>query len=197
MAYVNRKDKEIGLKFFYFGAPRSGRSESLRSLFRHTSPQIRSDLFMLQEEEHNPAFDFLPLTLKEPAVSGYRINVRLFTLPNECYRDTYDVILQGVDGYVHVINSALDALLANIDNLRATAAILDDCGHAPEDTPQVFQYNKRDAEDAVPLDILRNNCNPHQHPDRESIATRDIGTLECLHDLTRLVLAKMLNTETL
>ena len=152
---------------------------------------------MLQADEHNPAFDFLPLTLKEPEVSGYRVKVHLFTLPNECYHDTYDVILQGLDGYVHVIDSSLDALLANIDTLRATATILDEYGHAPEDTPQVFQYNKRDTEDAVPLDILRNNCNPHQHPDRETIATRDIGTLECLHDLTRLVLAKTLNTETL
>ena len=197
MAYVNRKDKEIGLKFFYFGAPHSGRSESLRSLFRHTSPQIRSDLFILQADDHNPAFDFLPLTLKEPTVSGYRVKLHLFTLPSDCYRDTYDVVLQGLDGYVQVIDSSLDALLANIDTLRTTASILDEYGHAPEDTPQVFQYNKRDAEDAVPLDILRNNCNPQQYPDREAIATRDIGTLECLHDLTQQVLAKMLNTETL
>ncbi|MDE3269165.1 MAG: hypothetical protein OYH77_02660 [Pseudomonadota bacterium] len=197
MAYVNRKDKEIGLKFFYFGANRSGRSESLRSLFRHTSPQISSDLFMLEAEAYNPAFDFLPLSLKEPTVAGFRINVHLFTLPSECYRDTYDVVLQGLDGYVHVIDSSLDSLLANIDALRTTAALLDECGHAPEDAPQVFQYNKRDAEDAVALDILRSHCNPQRFPEHESIATRDIGTLECLHDLTRLVLAKMLNTATL
>ena len=194
MAFYSRQDKEIGLKIFYFGAPRAGKSENLRSLYQQTSQQIKSDLFALQQDTRiNPIFDFLPLTLKEPSLAGHRINLHLFTLPSMRYRDSFDLLLQGIDGYVCVIDSSLSSLLANIDSQREVTALLEDCGYIPEETPQVYQYNKRDAEDVVPIEILRETCNKHNYPDKEAIAARGIGTLECLNSLTQQVLQKMLN----
>ena len=60
--------------------------------------------------------------------------------------------------------------------------------------PQVYQYNRRDALQPVAVDVLNTTFNPRSYPHYEAIAPRSIGTLDCLHKLAELVVAKMLNS---
>ena len=47
--------------------------------------------------------------------------------------------------------------------------------------PMVFQFNKRDLRNAMPLDELQRELNPNRFPAFESIATRGVGTMEAFH----------------
>jgi signal recognition particle receptor subunit beta len=47
--------------------------------------------------------------------------------------------------------------------------------------PMVMQFNKRDLPNAMPLDELHRELNPHGFPTFESIATRGVGTIEAFH----------------
>lgn len=193
MAICNFDKKEIHCKIFYFGTAGAGKTENLRALYRSTAPQLKTDLFELEiDQRPNPLFDFLPLKLG--AINGYQVRLHAFTLPPSYFDATYDILLKGIDGFVYVINSELAALPHNSETLRDTFALLENSGYIVEDLPQVYQYNRRDAVWPVALDVLHTTFNPRAYPHYEAIATRSIGTLECLHKLAELVVAKMLNS---
>ncbi len=193
MAICNFDDKEIHCKVFYFGTAGAGKTENLRSLYRSTAPQLKTDLFELEaDEQPNPLFDFLPLKLG--AIDGYQVRLHAFVLPPPYFAATFDILLKGLDGFVYVVDSELIALPHNHASLCATFALLEDNGYVVEDLPQVYQYNRRDARQPVALDVLHATFNPRAHPHYEAIAVRGIGTLECLHKLAELIVAKMLSS---
>jgi len=193
MAVCNFDKKEIHCKVFYFGTAGAGKTENLRSLYRSTSPQLKTDLFELEaDKQPNPLFDFLPLKLGE--INGYQVRLHIFTLPPPYFAETYDVLLKGLDGFVYVVDSELTALPFNHTTMHDTFALLENSGFIVEDLPQVYQYNRRDALQPVAIEVLHATFNPRAHPHHEAIAPRGIGTLACLHQLAELVVAKMLNS---
>ena len=193
MAVCNFDKKEIHCKIFYFGNTGAGKTENLRALYRSTAPQLRNDMFTLEADARpNPLFDFLPL--KIGAINGYQVRLHVFTLPPLYFADTFDILLNGLDGFVFVVDSEFTSLPHNSITLRDTFTLLESSGYVVEDLPQVYQYNRRDAAKPVAVDILNTTFNPRAHPHYEAIAVRGIGTLECLHKLAELVVAKMLNS---
>jgi hypothetical protein len=54
--------------------------------------------------------------------------------------------------------------------------------------PLVFQYNKRDLPNILPVDVLRRDLNRWDRPDFEAIANKGIGVLETFKEITRQVL---------
>ncbi len=193
MAICNFDKKEIHCKVFYFGTAGAGKTENLRALYRSTSPQLKTDLFELEADSRpNPLFDFLPLKLG--AVNGYQVRLHAFTLPPPYFAETYDILLKGLDGFVYVIDSELTALPINHAAMQDTFTLLEDSGFVVEDLPQVYQYNHRDADQPVAIDVLHATFNPRARPYHEAIAPRGIGTLACLHQLAELVVAKMLDS---
>ena len=193
MAICNFDKKEIHCKIFYFGIAGAGKTENLRALYRATAPQMKSDMFELEADKRpNPLFDFLPLKLG--AINGYQVRLHAFTLPPPYFAEAFDILLKGVDGFVFVIDSELTALPHNTAAWQQTLAMLEGSGYIVEDLPQVYQYNRRDALQPVAIEILQETFNPRAHPHYEAIARRGIGTLECLHKLAQLVVAKMLNS---
>lgn len=192
MAICNFDNKEINCKVFYFGGALVGKTESLRALYRKTSSQIQSGLFELEAETAiNPLFDFLPLKLG--IINGYHVRIHAFTLPGDLYPDVIDIMLKGIDGFVFVVDSTIDALLPNIDALQTLHQRLHDCGYVVEDLPHVFQYNKRDLKNIIDVDILHDTFNPRNCPDQQTIASRGIGVVEGLQQLAQVIVTKMLN----
>jgi hypothetical protein len=57
----------------------------------------------------------------------------------------------------------------------------------PEDIPLVFQYNKRDLPNALPLEIINERMNPRAHPYYEAVAVKGTGVEETLKGVTKLV----------
>jgi len=101
------------------------------------------------------------------------------------------VILKGVDGFVFVADSRVEAMADNVEGMSAARRILAAQGYNVSDMPRVIQYNKRDLGDVLPLELLRQELNPGQLPDQKAVASQSIGTMETLQAMAKLVLKKI------
>ena len=191
MAFTNYESKEINCKVVYFGAPGAGKTTNLRSIFSDTSSEVQSGLLEFDDVvAPTRYFDFLPISLGY--IQDFHVKMHLYTLPNNTlYETTRSVILKGMDGYVFVADSSMEAMINNLDAHQQTQSILRHEGIEPLEIPRVFQYNKRDLADAVPVGVLRRELNVHGAPDIECIAKNSQGTLETLQQMAKLILQGM------
>ena len=143
MAFINRKRREIQLKIVYAGPAGSGKSASLSWIHRRFPGCFASRLLRVRAAgEKTVFFDFAALAL--PQAAGFRLNVRLYTLPgDERFEDTARLVLRGVDGIVFVADAAA-MRKTNILALKRLASDLAAAGRRLERLPLVFQLNKYD-----------------------------------------------------
>jgi len=191
MAFTNFDTKEINCKIIYFGPRGAGKTENLRSIYKNTAKEARSGLIELEESRAGTKFfDFLPVSMGH--VKDFHLKLHLFTLPtNPLYESVNSVILKGVDGIVFVADSRVELMAENIQGLAETRRLLADQGYNFSDLPRVIQYNKRDLQDLVPLDVLRHELNPSNLPDQKAVARDSMGTMETLQAMSKLVLKKI------
>lgn len=191
MAFTNFETKDIHCKVIYFGPSSSGKSENLRSIFNQTSAEIRSGLLELQQEDGSTRyFDFLPLSIGQ--LGDFHVKMHLFTLPvSSLFQSTASVILRGVDGFVFVADSRMESLIENTKAMTKCRRLLQDEGYNVAQLPRVIQYNKRDLDGILPIDILRQELNPAGYPDFEASAAQNVGVMECLESVARQIMDKL------
>ncbi|MCB9228377.1 MAG: gliding-motility protein MglA [Deltaproteobacteria bacterium] len=191
MAFTNQETKEVHCKILYCGPAGAGKRENLRSVYRENADEIRSGMMQLESgQQVFRYFDFLPVSLGH--VCGYHLKLHLFTLPSSClFSSVLEIILRGVDGLIFIADSQVSSLAPNIESFREIRALLEEHRYQMDHMPLVLQYNKRDLDDIVPVDVLRQELNLGQFPDFEAIASRSMGTLETLQSMARQVLMKM------
>jgi len=78
-------------------------------------------------------------------------------------------------------------LEANVDSFENMRQNLEANEIDPEEIPLVFQFNKRDLPNALPIEILNERLNPHSAPFFEAVAVKGIGVEETLKGVTGLV----------
>jgi mutual gliding-motility protein MglA len=191
MAFTNFETKEINCKIIYFGPHGSGKTENLRSVYSNTSAEVRSGLLELEDGEGSTQFfDFLPVSMGY--VKDFHLKLHLFTLPtNSLYESVSSVILKGVDGFVFVADSRVESMVNNVEALKNAKRFLSEEGYNVAELPRVFQYNKRDLQDLLPVDVLRSELNPGGVSDHEAVATDSIGTMETLQTMAKSVINKI------
>ena len=191
MAFTNFDTKEINCKILFFGPKSAGKTENLKSILKNTSQELKTGMLEL-EEEGGPTrfFDFLPISLGH--VKDFHLKLHLFTLPtNSLYESVGSVILKGMDGFVFVADSRVEAMAANIECLAQLRKLLAEEGFNVADLPKVFQYNKRDLADVMSIEVMRNEINPGSAPDFKAIANQSVGTMESLQAMAKLVLKRI------
>ena len=191
MAFTNFDTREINCKVVYFGPRSGGKTENLRSVYKNTSAEVRSGLLEL-DDAAGPTrfFDFLPISLGH--VKDFHIKLHLYTLPtNSLYESVATVILKGMDGFVFVADSRVEAMADNADALSNARRLLTEEGYNVADLPCIVQFNKRDLPDVLPLEILRQELNPGAVPDHKAVATQGVGTMETLQSMAKLILKKL------
>ena len=193
MAFTNYETKEINCKVIYFGPTGSGKTENLRAIYKDSAAEVRSGLLELEKvASTTPFFDFLPLSLGH--VRDYHLKLHLFTLPaNPVYHSVTGTILKGIDGFVYVADSRIEAMAENIEGLDNVRKLLTESGYNVSELPRVLQYNKRDLEDTVPVDIMQQELNPAGLPDHQAIASQTKGTLETVQSMAKLVIKRLSN----
>ena len=127
-------------------------------------------------------FDFMPLDLG--TVAGMRTCFQLYTVPGQVYyNSTRKLVLQGVDGVVFVADSSAAMVEENLESLRNLEENLNEYGKSLATLPLVIQYNKRDLPDALPVEELNAQLNPHGAPCFEAIANTGQGVFPTLKAL--------------
>jgi mutual gliding-motility protein MglA len=185
---VNVNGREIAAKIVFYGPGLSGKTTTLKRIYESVKPQHRREMVSLATEgDRTLFFDFLPVKVER--VGDYAVRLALYTVPGQVfYNATRKLVLQGADGVVFVADSQSEALDNNRESLVNLEENLLEQGIRLERFPLVLQYNKRDVENALPVEQMRSELNPRNVPDFETCATTGKNVLEALKAITRLVI---------
>ena len=166
------------LKVVYYGPGLSGKTTNLAALHALKSDRQRGALVQLDtESERTLFFDYFPVVLGR--IGGFDVKVDFFTVPGQSfYTQTRMAVLDGADGVVFVADSSERRESANLQSRADLEASLAASGRSIADLPLVYQYNKRDVPDAMPVDLMRQLLNPGGAPDLEAVASQDQGVVE-------------------
>jgi signal recognition particle receptor subunit beta len=191
MAFINHSTKNIAVKVVYYGAGLSGKTTNLRYIYSKMDPKSRGDLICLETAtERTFFFDLLPI--KAGKIRDYQVHFQLFTVPGQVfYEASRRSMLKKADGIVFVADSQvplLDANLESFDGLRKTLLQYDvDINFFP----LVFQYNKRDLENLIPIETFNNLLNPKRLPFIEAAAVNGVGVIETLKEIAKLIVPEI------
>jgi len=191
MPFINFATKEINCKIVYYGPGLSGKTTNIKWIYDHIKPENKGEMITLATEtERTLFFDFVPIEVSN--VRGFKVRFHLYTTPGQIiYQASRKLILKGVDGIVFVADSQEERHDANLDTLDDMLENLKDYEINIEELPLVFQYNKRDLPNILPVEKLRADLNRWGRPDFEAIATKGVGVLETFKEITRQVLKKI------
>lgn len=191
MAFTNFETKEINCKIIYLGPSGAGKTANLRSIYHKTAADARSGMIELEGASGSTRFfDFLPVSMGR--VRDFHLKLHLYTLPMiSLYPSVSSVIFKGVDGFVFVADSRVEAMVDNLTALQEARRLFTDEGYNIVDMPRVIQYNKSDLKELVPLEILRAELNPASLPEQKAVASQGVGTMETLQLMANQVLKRL------
>lgn len=191
MSFINYSAKEINCKIVYYGPGLGGKTTNLNFIYTKTNPEAKGKMISLATEtERTLFFDFLPLSLGE--VKGFKTRFHLYTVPGQIFYDaSRKLILKGVDGLVFVADSQVERMDANIESLDNMRTNLEEQGINIDEISYVMQYNKRDLDNIVPIEELKQVLNKAGVPEFEASAFTGEGVFETLKAVVKLVLAEL------
>ncbi len=188
MASVNRLKRELLFKIVFYGPGLGGKTTTLQYVHKTAKPETRGNMVSLATDtDRTLYFDYLPLKILQ--LGDLNVRLQLYTVPGQVYyAATRKLVLSGADGLVFVADTQSARLDANHESLDDLNANLAEQGRKLSAIPHVFQWNKRDLPDLVPIDELDRRLNLFGAPSLPSVATRGDGVFDVLERVTRQVL---------
>ena len=197
MAFVNYNNKEITVKIVYYGPALSGKTTCLKYIYESGEYRKKGKLITLDTDgDRTLFFDFLPIEIGK--LGDYAIKIQLYTVPGQvAYNTTRKLVLQGSDGIVFVADSQVVMREQNIDSFKNLKDNLKANNIPFEETPLIFQFNKRDLKETLPIDILNKDLNPENKAFFPTVGTSGENVLEGLHSIMKIVLIHLKNKLTI
>ena len=191
MVFFNHATRQMTAKIVYYGPGLCGKTTNLSAIYERTSQKARGEMVSLNTEtDRTLFFDLLPMEVG--IIGGFRAKLQLYTVPGQVfYNSTRKLVLKGVDGIVFVADSQTAMLDANRESYQNLAENLRELGLDLADIPMVFQWNKRDLKQIVPVEVLERELNPRQTTSFPAIARSGEGVFETLRGISRLALAQI------
>ncbi len=189
MVFFNYTTMQMTAKIVYYGPGLCGKTTNLQAIHQRTAARSRGEMVSLETEtDRTLFFDLLPLEVG--VIGGMKVRLQLYTVPGQVfYNATRKLVLKGVDGIVFVADSQVAMLDANVESLSNLKANLAELGLGMGEVPVVFQFNKRDIRNIVPLPQLNEVLNPSGAPYFEAAALHGIGVFETLKAISRFAIA--------
>jgi signal recognition particle receptor subunit beta len=193
MAFVNYNNKEITVKIVYYGPALSGKTTCLQYVYESGEYRKKGKLITLDTDgDRTLFFDFLPVEIGK--LGDYSIKMQLYTVPGQvAYNTTRKLVLQGSDGIVFVADSQMVMREQNVDSFNNLKENLKANNIPFAETPLIFQYNKRDLKEILPIDILNKDLNPENKAFFPTIGTTGENVLEGLHSIMKTVIIHLRN----
>ncbi len=188
MVFFNYATMEMNAKIVYYGPGLCGKTTNLQQIHRVMNPSTRGELVSLATEtDRTLFFDLLPIHLGN--IGGFKTRFQLYTVPGQVfYNSTRKLVLKGADAIVFVADSQEAMLDANIESLENLQENLAELNMSLDELPWVIQYNKRDLPNILPVEELNDHINQSNVPYFEAIATKGVGVLETLKEISKLTL---------
>ena len=180
MAQIYYNKREIIAKIVYYGPAFSGKTTSLHWLYNKLDPDHVKKMYSLDTDgDRTLFFDLLPVNFGR--INGMNFRLKVYTVPGQVrYSSTRKIILSGADAVIFVADSERTCHKGNVESLKNLAKNLAENGLDIKTIPLVLQYNKRDSEDIIPIEIMDQKLNFRKCPSFGStaIAPDDYGVLE-------------------
>lgn len=191
MSFINYAAREINCKIVYYGPGLGGKTTNLQYIYNTTAPDAKGRLVSLTgETERTLFFDFLPLNIGE--IRGFKTRFHLYTVPGQHFYDaSRKLVLKGVDGVVFVADSQVERMDDNLESLKSLDGHLREQGYDLHHMPFVFQYNKRDVENPIPLKVLHEQLNTFDAPELEAVAVKGNGVFDTLKEISKAILKSL------
>ena len=189
MAFINYSKREISCKLVYCGPGLSGKTTNIIRIFQSVKPESRGELVSLYTSfKRTLFFDFLPVDLG--TIEDFKVRFHLYSVPGQaCYASVRRLVFRGADGLVFVADSARDRMDANLEAIRDLYANMEFYNYSIGEIPLVFQLNKRDVDDPIPLSYMMEElCTPGA-PVFEASALKNVGVRETFLEVGRRIVA--------
>jgi signal recognition particle receptor subunit beta len=188
MSFINYNAKEIHCKVVYYGPSLGGKTTNIQWVYQKTRGDDNSDLFSIPgDAERTLFYDMLPLQVGE--IQGYKTRFHLYTVPGQVVYDaSRKLILKGLDGLIFVADSQEERMEENLQALKNLERNLTQQGYDINEVPLVFQYNKRDLPNALPLHEMKTALNKYNSPDFEGTASEGKGVFESLKSVSKSII---------
>lgn len=185
MAFINYPSKKIAVKIVYYGPGLSGKTTNLKFIFAKIDPHSRGEFICLETEaERTYFFDLLPI--KAGLIKDFQVQFSLMTVPGQVfYEASRRSVLKGVDGIVFVADSQVPLLDSNLESFDGMRKNLLSYDLDLLTMPLVFQYNKRDLDNLIPIETFNNLLNPDKRPFVEASAINGEGVFETLKEIAK------------
>lgn len=189
MVFFNYTTMQVSAKIVYYGPGLCGKTTNLHQIHARTDPGSRGEMVSLETEaDRTLFFDLLPLEVG--TIGGMRVRLQLYTVPGQVfYNTTRKLVLKGVDGIVFVADSQEPALDANIESFQNLKQNLEELNQPLGKIPFIFQYNKRDLRNILPVDALDRHLNHEGFEAFEGAALHGVGVFETLKSISKKTLA--------
>jgi len=191
MAFINYTTNQLTVKIVYYGTGLSGKTTNLRFIQEKIDPASRSELICLETEtERTYFFDLLPI--RAGYIGHFKATFQLMTVPGQVYYEaSRKNVLVGTDGLVFVADSQIPLLDANLESLESLRRNFKEQKTDLALFPMVYQYNKRDLSNLIPVETLNKLLNPHGAPFVEAAAISGVGVFETLKEIARLTVPRV------
>jgi signal recognition particle receptor subunit beta len=178
MPIINYKNREVNCKIVYVGPSLGGKTTNIKAIHTAAPQPNKSTLQCIDTEgDRTLFFDYFSLDLEE--VQGFKTKFLIYGVPGQpVYKSTRKMVLNGVDGLVFVADSDDSRLAENKESLLDLKEMLAEYGYVYEEMPTVFQWNKRDLLNIIPVDELNKELNERNVPTLEAIAIESKGVIE-------------------
>ncbi|NBX77113.1 MAG: gliding-motility protein MglA [Proteobacteria bacterium] len=188
MSFINYAAKEINCKIVYYGPGLGGKTTNLQYIYNTTQEAQKGKMISLTgDTERTLFFDFLPLNIGE--IRGFKTRFHLYTVPGQHFYDaSRRLVLKGVDGIVFVADSQLEKMEDNLNSLKSLDLNLKEQGYDLHHIPFVFQFNKRDTDNPIPIKVLHEQLNSFGAEEIEATAVTGIGVFDTLKAISKQVL---------
>ncbi len=189
MVFFNHATRQMTAKIVYYGPGLCGKTTNLNTIYGKTSTKARGEMVSLNTEtDRTLFFDLLPMDVG--MVGGFKTKLQLYTVPGQVfYNSTRKLVLKGVDGIVFVVDSQMPMLDACKESYQNLLENMKELGIDVTGIPLVYQWNKRDLKNVVPVEELEATFNSRGLPSFQAVAADGSGVFETLRGITKLALA--------
>ncbi len=193
MAFINYVSSTCAIKVVYYGPGLSGKTTNIKYISQKLDSASRSELVCLENEASSTqvarTYFFDLLFVNAGLIGDFTVHFQLMTCPGQAFMEaSRKSVLSGADGLVFVADSHAQLLDANLQSFESLRRLLGELNMDIDSIPMVFQYNKRDLEDLIPVETLNTLLNPLGRPFFEAVAIRGQGIFETLRGIASLTI---------
>jgi len=189
---IDHLNQTIQLKICYFGPALSGKTTTLKSLFKHFGKE-ESVLSIESSIRRTLFFDYGTISFEN---KQWRLKIHIYsTTGQDFYIITRPITLQGIDGIIFVADSRQSTYYRNLTSWNELGNYFED--HFIN-LPKILAFNKQDLHEKFNSTDFLENINSFKFKNfkvKKTVATHGYGVLESFEELIELMLKKIYTSQ--